>query len=53
VAAQVLRNNALAESLYVRGTPTFFINGEVVPGALPTEIFVKGLQSVLKAAGTK
>ncbi|MEO6445030.1 MAG: thioredoxin domain-containing protein [Gemmatimonadaceae bacterium] len=47
VSEQLLRNNTLARSLFVRGTPTFFINGEVVPGALPTDVFVKGLDAVL------
>ncbi|HEX4933212.1 MAG TPA: DsbA family protein, partial [Gemmatimonadaceae bacterium] len=48
---QLARNNVLARSLMVRGTPTFFINGEVVPGALPTDVFVKGMDAVLKAYG--
>ncbi|MCC6770423.1 MAG: thioredoxin domain-containing protein [Gemmatimonadaceae bacterium] len=46
--AQLQRNNALAKSLLIRGTPTFFINGEVIPGALPTDVFVKGMDAVLK-----
>lgn len=49
-AQLVARNNALARTLLVRGTPTFVINGEVVPGALPTEVFVKGLDALYKAA---
>lgn len=48
VREQLLRNNALAQSMMVRGTPTFFINGEVVPGALPTDVFVKGMDAVIK-----
>jgi protein-disulfide isomerase len=50
VSETVERNNALARSLFVRGTPTFVINGEIVPGALPTDIFVKGLGAVYDAA---
>ena len=53
VKEQLAMNNALARSLYVRGTPTFFINGESVPGALPTDVFVQGMQAVLKAAAGK
>jgi protein-disulfide isomerase len=55
VTEEVARNTALARSLNVRGTPTFVINGEIVPGALPTDIFVKGLDAVLRslAAGSK
>ncbi len=47
--AVVARNNALAKSMYVRGTPTFVINGELVQGALPQEVFMKGLEAVHKA----
>ena len=50
VSETLERNNALARSLYVRGTPTFVINGEIVPGALPKDVFVKGLDAVYKAA---
>lgn len=50
VAETLERNNALARSLYVRGTPTFVINGEIVPGALPRDVFVKGLDAVFKSA---
>ena len=53
VGEQLQRNNVLARSLFVRGTPTFFINGEVVPGALPTDVFVKGMDAVLKEYGGK
>jgi protein-disulfide isomerase len=55
VTEEVARNTALAKSLSVRGTPTFVINGEIVPGALPTEVFVKGLDAVLRSlrAGTR
>jgi protein-disulfide isomerase len=48
VGEQLAKNNALARSLFVRGTPTFFINGEVVPGALPTDVFVRGMDAVIK-----
>lgn len=50
VSETLERNNALARALYVRGTPTFVINGEIVPGALPRDIFVKGLEAVYKSA---
>jgi protein-disulfide isomerase len=48
-AETVVRNNALAREMGVRGTPTFVINGEVVQGALPTDIFVKGLGAVYQS----
>lgn len=47
---EVARNTALARTLNVRGTPTFVINGEIVPGALPTDVFVKGLDAVLRSS---
>jgi protein-disulfide isomerase len=46
---EVARNTALARALNVRGTPTFVINGEIVPGALPTDVFVKGLNAMLRS----
>lgn len=49
VTLELQKNNALARTLMIRGTPTFFINGEIVPGALPTDVFVKGMDAVLKA----
>ena len=49
VSQTLERNNALAKSLLVRGTPTFVINGEIVPGVLPTDVFVRGLDAVHKA----
>lgn len=50
VGQTLAKNNALARSLFVRGTPTFVINGEIVPGALPADIFVRGLDAVYRSA---
>lgn len=52
-AQQLAMNNAMAETLRIRGTPTFFINGEVIPGALPTDVFVQGMNAVVEDAQTK
>ena len=52
-AQQLAMNNALAQTLRIRGTPTFFINGETIPGALPTDVFVRGLNAVLAEAEGK
>lgn len=49
-AQQLAANNAMARALFIRGTPTFFINGEAVPGAIPTDAFVAGMNAVLKEA---
>lgn len=38
-AARIDRNTEVANSLYIRGTPTFFVNGQVIPGLAPLEIF--------------
>ena len=53
-AETIVRNNNLSRSLFMRGTPYFVINGEAVPGALPTEIFLRGIDAVYKSvSGTK
>jgi len=44
-------NNTAAGEWYVRGTPTFVINGVPVSGALPTEFFVTIFATVLDPAG--
>jgi protein-disulfide isomerase len=48
-AAAVEADLALARSLGVRSTPTFFINGQPVVGAQPVEIFRKVIDDALKA----
>lgn len=47
IRERILRNDALANSLAIRGTPTFFVNGRVIPGAIPWDLF----QQVVEAAG--
>lgn len=44
--------NAAASRLRVRATPTFFINGQLVEGALPLGVLRGGLNSLLQAAGS-
>jgi protein-disulfide isomerase len=39
IAKRVQRHDALARQLSVQGTPTFFVNGRRVPGAIPFEMF--------------
>ncbi|HEX9563872.1 MAG TPA: DsbA family protein [Gemmatimonadaceae bacterium] len=46
IGARIRRNDALAASLQIRGTPTFFVNGRIVPGAIPFDLF----QQVIDAA---
>ena len=39
IRKRIQRHDALAQQLNIRGTPTFFVNGRVVPGAIPFELF--------------
>lgn len=47
IRERIARNDALASALAIRGTPTFFVNGRVIPGAIPWDLF----QQVIEAAG--
>lgn len=49
---QVLQaNNRLAEEWFVRGTPTFVVNGVPMSGAMPTSFFRKILDTALDPSG--
>ena len=48
-AARTALNNRAADALYVRATPTFFVNGRLVEGALPLEQFREILNSLAGA----
>lgn len=39
VRQRIARNDLLANALYIRGTPTFFVNGQAIPGAIPFDLF--------------
>jgi protein-disulfide isomerase len=39
IRRRIMRNDALAQQLSIRGTPTFYVNGRVVPGAVPFDVF--------------
>ncbi len=45
--------NALADRLGVRSTPTFFVNGERVEGALPLSDFRAVLEDALRRSGAR
>ena len=45
--ARTALNNRISEQLRVRATPTFFVNGQMIEGALPLEQF----RQVLRQAG--
>jgi protein-disulfide isomerase len=44
---------ALGKQLQVRSTPTFFINGVKIEGALPPQYFDQAIAFELKRASTK
>jgi protein-disulfide isomerase len=46
IKRRIMRHDAIAQQLGIRGTPTFFVNGRVVPGAIPFDLF----SQVIKAA---
>lgn len=39
IRTRIERNTAIAQQLNIRGTPTFFVNGRIIPGAIPFELF--------------
>ncbi len=50
IAAQVDRQQAIANALEARGTPTFFINGTLLTGAQPLEMFEKAIDAEIRLA---
>ena len=51
-SAELEADRALADALEVRGTPTFFINGERLVGAQPYERFKERIEGALEQAGS-
>jgi protein-disulfide isomerase len=43
---RILQNTSAARSLYLRGTPTFFVNGQMYPGMVPLNEFRKLIDSL-------
>ena len=41
IAARVARQDEISRALHLRGTPSFFINGRVVDGGIPYDLFQK------------
>lgn len=39
IRRRIQRHDAIAQQLGIRGTPTFYVNGRIVPGAIPFELF--------------
>ena len=41
VKRRIQRHDAIASQLAIRGTPTFFVNGRIIPGAVPFDLFAQ------------
>ena len=39
IKRRIQRHDAIAQQLAIRGTPTFFVNGRIIPGAVPFDLF--------------
>jgi protein-disulfide isomerase len=48
---QIEQDIALGEEIGVTGTPTFFVGGETLSGALPVTAFMEVIDPILKQAG--
>ena len=48
---RLLEHNRTAQQWYVRGTPTFLVNGVPMSGAMPTEFFQRVFATVLDPSG--
>jgi len=46
IKRRIMRHDQLAQQLSIRGTPTFYVNGRVIPGAIPFDMF----QEVIRQA---
>lgn len=48
IRRRILQHDALAQQLSIRGTPTFFVNGRVIPGAIPFDMFQEVIREALR-----
>lgn len=48
IRARIAHHDALAGGLSIRGTPTFFVNGRMVPGAIPLELFKQVIEAAAR-----
>ncbi len=44
----IAHNDLLASTLGIRATPTFFVNGRMVPGAIPFDLFRQVIEGALR-----
>jgi protein-disulfide isomerase len=45
---RIQRHDAIAAQLAIRGTPTFFVNGRIIPGSVPFDLFSQVIQAAAK-----
>jgi protein-disulfide isomerase len=45
IRARIARNDGIAQQLGIRGTPTFFVNGRGIPGAIPLDLFIQVIEA--------
>ena len=48
IQRRIQRNDAIAQQLSIRGTPTFYVNGRVAPGAIPFDLFQQLITTAAK-----
>lgn len=48
IRQRILGNDAIASRLGIRGTPTFFVSGRVIPGAVPFEVFQQVIREAIR-----
>lgn len=48
IKRRIMRHTAIAQQLGIRGTPTFYVNGRVVPGAIPFDLFSQVITAAAK-----
>lgn len=45
---RIQRHDAIAQQLAIRGTPTFYVNGRIIPGAVPFDLFSQVITAASK-----
>ena len=48
ITQRVQRHDAIASQLAIRGTPTFFVNGRVIPGSIPFDLFSQVITAAMR-----
>jgi protein-disulfide isomerase len=48
IRRRIMRHDAIAQQLAIRGTPTFFVNNRIVPGAIGFDLFSQVIQAAAR-----